>query len=106
MRRVEFPVGTVPGFQRRHLDLYPAAPGETGHPRVGINAQHPAAGRLELPGGDAGTAADIENVGPGNGGGNPLHQGGGIARAGPVVALGVRAERLRYLPVSMGLIRR
>jgi hypothetical protein len=39
------------------LDLESALPGEAGHPRVGIDAEHPAPGRLELPGGNA--AADV-----------------------------------------------
>src|ERR1035441_3479836 len=34
-----------------------------------------------------------------------LHQRAGIARPGPVVAFGVRAERLRYLPRLMSLTR-
>src|SRR5258708_519477 len=72
--------------------------------RVGIDPEHPAPGRLELPGRDAGTAADIENVEAGTGGDDTLHQGTGIVRAGPVVTFGVRPERLRYLPVLMRLV--
>src|SRR5258708_16201221 len=72
--------------------------------RGGIDPEHPAAGRLELPGRDAGTAADIENVEAGTGGDDTLHQGTGIVRAGPVVTFGVRPERLRYLPVLMRLV--
>ena len=101
--RVECPAGRVPGFERRHLDLEPAPPGEVGHPRVGVDAEHPAPGRLELPGGDAGAAADVEHVGAGAGGDDPVHQRAGIAGAGSVVAFGVRAERLRHLPGLMRL---
>jgi len=57
--RIEYPAGRFPGFERSHLDLQPALPGEAGHPRVGVDAEHPAPGRLELPGGDAGAAADV-----------------------------------------------
>src|ERR1019366_9832021 len=67
--------------------------------------EHPAPGRLELPGRDAGTAADVEDVGAWAGRDDPLHQRAGIARPGPVVAFGVRAERLRYLPRLMSLTR-
>ena len=94
----------VPGLELRHLDLDPAVPGKAGHARVGIDPEHPAPGRLELPGCDAGTAADIENVEAGTGGDDTLHQGTGIVRAGPVVTFGVRPERLRYLPVLMRLV--
>jgi hypothetical protein len=33
---------------------------ELGHPRVGLHAEHLAAGRLELPGFNAGAAADVQ----------------------------------------------
>jgi hypothetical protein len=99
--RVECPAGGVPGFEGRHLDLDPAAPRELGHARVGLDAQHLAAGRLELPGFDAGAAADVQDVGPGAGGDDPLDHSLGVAGPGPVVAFGVGAERLCYLPVVM-----
>ena len=101
--RVECPPGAFPGLERRHLDLDAGPPGQAGHPRVGIDPKHPAPGRVELPGGDAGAAADIKHIWAGAGGDDPLHQGAGIARAGPIVAFGVHAERLRYLPVPMWL---
>jgi hypothetical protein len=101
--RVECPACGVPGLERRHLDLDASPPGQAGHPRVGIDPEHPAPGRAELPGGDTGAAADIKHIRAGAGGDDPLHQGARIARAGPIVAFGVRAERLRYLPVPMGL---
>ena len=94
---VEFPGGGVPGFERRHLDLDPTAPREVSQPGVGLDAEHRAVGRLELPGDDAGAAADVEDGGPGAGGDDPLHQGVGVAGAGPVVAFGAYAERLRRL---------
>jgi hypothetical protein len=93
------PAGAVPGFERRRLDLGPAAPRERGHPGVGLDAEHAAAGRLELPGCDAGAAADVQDVRSRAGGHDPFHQGTGVGRPGAVVASGVLAERLGYLPV-------
>jgi hypothetical protein len=101
--RVEGPAGRVPGFERRHLDLEPGLPGQFGHPRVGIDPEHAAAGRLEQPGGDAGAAADVEDIAAGAGGDDPVHQGVGIAGAGPVIAFGVRAERFGYIALVMRL---
>ena len=100
---VEVPAGRVPGFEGRYLDRYPAAPSELGHPGVGLDAGYRTAGCLELPGFDAGAAADVEDVGAGAGGDDPVHQGAGIGRPGAVVARGVRTERLGYLPVLMRL---
>ena len=102
--RVEIPAGAFPVFELRHLGLHPGPPGEVSHPRVGLDPEHPAAGRLELPGGYAGPAADVQDVGPGAGGDDPVHHGVGVARPDPVVASGVRAERLRYLPGLMRLL--
>jgi hypothetical protein len=99
--RVELPAGRVPVLELRHLDLDPGPPREVSHPRVGVDAEHRAASRLELPGLDAGAAADVQDTGPRAGGDDPVHQGAGVAGPGPVVAFGVRAERLRYLPESM-----
>jgi hypothetical protein len=53
--RVECPAGAFPGLKRRRLDLESVPPGQGGHPRVGIDPEHPAVGRLELPGHYAGT---------------------------------------------------
>jgi hypothetical protein len=63
-----------------------------------------APGRLELPGSDAGPVANIQHARPRAGSDDPLHQRGGMAGAGPVVASGVGAERLRHLPVPMRLV--
>jgi hypothetical protein len=71
--RVKRPAGRVPVFECRHLDLDSALPGQISHPGVGIDAEHPAAGRPELPGGDAGPAADVQDVGARAGGDDPLH---------------------------------
>ncbi len=57
----------------------------------------------ELAGRDARPAADVEDVRPG--GGEPLDEGVRIAWPGPVVAVGVRAERLRHVPLVMRLVR-
>jgi len=102
--RIELAAGGIPGFERRHLDLESAPPRQAGHPRVDLDPEHPAAGRLELARGDAGADADVEDAGAGAGGDDPAHHGPGIAGPGPVVAFGVRAERLRYLPGSMRLV--
>lgn len=79
------------------------APGLLGHAGVGVHAQHPAAGPLELPGGGAGADAHVEHVGAGAGGDDPGHQGLGIAGPGAVVALGVGPERLGDAPQAVGL---
>jgi len=107
--RVEGTAGAVPGLERGHLDLEPVPTGQVRHPRVGIDPEHPAAGRLELPGHDAGPAADVEDVGdvvtvlaPRGAGRDPVHQRVGVAGPGPVVAVGIQAERLGYLPGLMG----
>ena len=63
--RVERPAGWLPGFEGRHLDLQAAGSREVGHPRIGLDAEHGAAGGLELAGCDAGAAADVEHVRPG-----------------------------------------
>jgi hypothetical protein len=90
--RIECSAGGVPSFERRHFDLEPASASQVGHPRVDVDPEHPAAGRLELPGGDAGTGTDVDNVVSGAAVDDPLHHGFGIAGPGPVVAFGVRAE--------------
>jgi hypothetical protein len=92
---VERPARGVPGLERRHVDLQAVAAREVGHARVGFDARYPAARRPELPGGDAGARADVEDVGAGGGGDHGLDHGVGVAGAGAVVALGVRAERFR-----------
>jgi hypothetical protein len=58
---------------------------------------------LELPCRDAGTDTNVEDVGPGAGGDDPVHHGLGIAGSGSIVAFSVRAERLRDLPGLMRL---
>ncbi len=65
--------GSVPVLELRHLDLDPGPPREVSHPRVGVHAEHRAASRLELPGLDAGAAADVQDSRPGAGGDNPVH---------------------------------
>jgi hypothetical protein len=91
------PAGGVPVLEPRYLDYESAEACVLGHPRVHVDPQHPAAGRLELPGGDAGTDADVEHVGPGTGGDDSLHHDLGVAGPGPVVAGGVGAEGFRQL---------
>jgi len=85
-------VRPVPRFERRHLHLDPGAPREVSHPPVGLDAEHRAAGRLELPGFDAGAAADVQQVGAGGFRADPLHKGIGVPGPGPVVAFSVCAE--------------
>ena len=53
----------------------------------------------ELSGGDPGADADVEHIGAGTGGDDPLDHRVGISRPGAVVALGVDTERLRHLPL-------
>src|SRR4051794_17882676 len=65
---VEGTPGGVPLLEPGRGDLDPAAPGELGHPRVRLDTQHPTAGGAELPGGDPGAAADVEQVGAGTAG--------------------------------------
>ena len=101
--RVEMTARRIPGLDRGYLDLDSAAPGLVGHPPVGINPEHLAAGRLEQPGGDAGPAADVEKARAGADGDDPVHQGVRVAGPGAVVARGIRAERLRHFPVLMRL---
>jgi hypothetical protein len=101
--RVKLPASRIPGFQRCHLDLDPAAARELGHSRVGLDAEDRAARHPELPGLDARPAADIQDVSPRAGGDDPPHQGIGIGRAGAVVAFGIAAEGLGHPPVAMNL---
>jgi len=103
--RIKCPAGGVPGFERRHLDPDPALPGQAGHPDGGVDPEHSAAGRLELPGCDAGAAADGQRAGAAAGGDDPLYQCCGTAGASLVAAFRVRAERLCHLPVLMRLVR-
>ena len=63
-----------------------------GHARVRLDSQHAAPGRPELPGDDAGPAADVEHVAPGARGDDPLDQGGRVARAGAIVTFRIRTE--------------
>jgi len=89
----------LPRLEGGHLDLGAVLAREGGHPGVRLHAEHGAAGGLELPGGDPGADADVEHPAPGALGDDRRHQGVGIAGPAPVVALGVRAERLCDLPV-------
>src|SRR6185436_17898802 len=82
------------GFECGPLGLGSAPAGEVGHPRVHVDAEHPTAGRLELPGHDAGAATHVEHLGSGTGGDDRPPEGVRIARPGPVVAVRIRAERL------------
>ena len=98
---VELATSGIPRFKRCYLDLEPAVSGQLRHAGVGIDAEYLAAGRPKQPGRDAGAAADVDDPPAGAGSDDPVHQGGGVARAGPVVLCGVRAERLRHLPLPM-----
>jgi len=104
--RVEFTAAAIPLLERRHLDLNPVPPRQVSHPRVGVDPEHPAPGRPELPAGDAGSGADVQDVRPGAGGDDPLHHGVGIAGPRPVVPVGIQAERLRHLPSLVNLMSR
>jgi hypothetical protein len=102
---VERPAGWLPGFECRNLDLQAAGSREVGHPRVRLDAEHCAAGGLELPGCDAGATADVQHVRAWATGDDPRHQGIGVAGPGLVVALRVRTERLGHRPGLMRLRR-
>jgi hypothetical protein len=78
-----------------------------------VEVRNRGAGRLELPGYDAGPAADVDDTGPrfllalegtspADAGDDPIYQRARVARPGPVVAVGIRAERLGQLA---GLVR-
>ncbi len=99
--RVELPTGGLPGLEPRHVDRQPAGSGELGHPRVGFDAEHAAAGSLELARGNAGAAADIEQIASRASGDDPRHERFGVARPSLVIALRVDAERLGHLPGLM-----
>jgi hypothetical protein len=79
----------VPVLELRDLDLGPAL---LGHPRVGIDAEHPAACRRQQPGRDARAAAHVQEVAPRAFRDDAAYQGGGIGGPGPVVAAGVGAD--------------
>lgn len=100
---VEGAARRFPGLEGRHLDGQAAGPREVGHPRVRLDAEHGATGGLELPGRDACPAADVEYVGFRPIPDDARHQGVGVARSGPVVAVRVRAEGLGG---PSGLVRR
>jgi hypothetical protein len=102
---VERPPGRLPGFEGCHLDPQAAGFREVGHPCIRLDAEHGATGGLELAGRDARAAADVEHVRPRDPGDDTRHQVIGVAGAGPVVALRVRAERFGRLPSLMRLRR-
>ncbi len=101
--RVELPPGRLPVLEPGDLDLDTAPSRKGSHPLVGLDTEHRAAGRLELPGLDAGPGSDVEDVPTGACRDDPVHQGLGIRRSGAVVAFGVHAERLGRLPMAVGL---
>src|ERR1700731_1323846 len=101
--RVERTAACVPIFEFADLDLDPGPPGDLGHPRVGVNAEHRAAGRPILPCSDSGTAADIQKFDAGARGDDTLYQDVGVARPRPVVSFGVYSEGFRYLPKPVRL---
>jgi hypothetical protein len=96
-------IGAIVNRARLRTPSLEPALSPLGHPRVDVDPYHPAADGLEVPGGDAGTAADVGLVGPGTGDDDTAHHGLGIAGPGPVETFGVRVERLRYLSVLMRL---
>jgi AcrR family transcriptional regulator len=92
---VEAASGRVPRLEGRDLHRESMPPRGVRHAGVGVDAEHAATGRPELPGDDAGADADIEELGSRGGRDEPLDQRVRIARAGAVVAVRVGAERLR-----------
>jgi hypothetical protein len=79
-------------------------PRELGQPRVRVDPEHPATGRLKLPRHNASTDAHVENERSNGRSDNALDQDVGIARPGPVITLGIRPERFRRLPLVMRLV--
>ena len=102
--RVEDPSGGLPGLERGDLDLDPASARRGGHSSVDVDTDNGAACRLKLAGDDAGAHSDVEDVSPGELVDEVADARGRVTRSGPVVALGVRAERLRPLAVSVRLL--
>ena len=97
---VEAPAGVVPVLEGRLLDGHAVAPREGGHPRVGLDAQDPAAARLQGAGGDPGAAADVEHVARPVGH-ERVDERRRVAGPRPVVALGLLPEGLRATPVGV-----
>src|ERR1700735_1449997 len=93
----------IPGLEIADLDLDAGLPGDLGHPRVRVDAEHRAAGGPVLPCTDASAAADVQDLDAGTGGDDALYQGVGVAGPRPVVSFGVDSERLRYLPKPVRL---
>ena len=73
------------------------------HPRVNFHAEHPAPDGLERSRRDTSAGPYIEHVSARACGNDPLDESSGVARPTPVVALRVRAERLRHLPGLVSL---
>ena len=96
---IERTTARVPGFEIADLDLDAAAPGDIGHPRVRVDAEYRATGRLVLPCPDAGAAADVQEVHAGTRGDDTL------ARSRPVVPFGVHLRRTPRRSGSVGTVR-
>jgi hypothetical protein len=94
--QVESPAGGIPCLERRHLDLESARPGHCGHPLIWFDAEHLAAGRLELSPRNARPAADVYDLPPG-GWLRGCHHRQRVVRSGALVATRVRSERLGHL---------
>ncbi len=102
--RVKFSARRLPGFKGRHFDLHSAVTREPRQPRVRVNPEQLATGRLKLSRHNAGGNAHVENEPSRGRSRNTLDQDVGIARPGPVIARGIRPERLRRLPLLMRLV--
>lgn len=101
--RVECPACSLPGFKGRDFDVHSAALRELGHPCVRVDSEHLATGRLKLPRHNASADAHIENESSRGGSDDALDQDVGIARPRAVIALRVRPERFRRLPLMVRL---
>jgi AcrR family transcriptional regulator len=95
--RVEGAAGRIPLLEPGHLDVEAAPSGLLGHPRIGLDPEHPTAGHAQLAGHDAGPTTNVDDI-AGTAGDECVDQGLRVARAGPVVAIGVGPERLGHPP--------
>jgi hypothetical protein len=89
---VERSAAGVPILECADLDVDTGLLGELGHPRVHVDAEHPAPGSPVLPCPEAGAAADIQKVDAGTGGDDTLDQRIRVARPGPVISFGINTE--------------
>src|SRR5690348_17989352 len=97
---VKRPPGKIAILESGHLDLEPVLPGEGGHSRVDLDAEHAKSTRPEGACGDAGTDAHVKHLAAPSSSHDAVHQGLRVPGPCPVIALGVGPKRLGYQPRS------